>query len=505
MSSLKVYNTLTRQKEEFTSITPGHVGMYVCGPTVSGESHLGHARPYITFDIVYRYLQYLGYKVRYVRNITDAGHFEEEGREAEDKISKKAVIEKLEPMELVQKYTNMFHLAMKEFNTIAPSIEPTATGHIVEQIVMIEKIIADGYAYVSNGSVYFDVDKYNTDFSKQDLPYGILSGRVLDDQLDTTRDLDGQDEKRNKSDFALWKNAPPEHIMRWHSPWGEGFPGWHIECSAMSTKYLGDQFDIHGGGMDLQFPHHECEIAQSAVVNNKMAARYWIHNNMITINGRKMGKSYNNVIKLSELFSGNNPILEQAYTPMTIRFFILQTHYRSTLDFGNEALQASEKGLRRLWEAHEVLQKMKASELTFNDQNVDAELDTKLLSLLEDFEVFMNDDFSTAKVLANMFEIVPVINSIKDKHISPSALSRTTFDLMQMKMKLFVEDIFGLKSEQQGDNGKLDGVLKVLIELRKQSKAKKDYATSDVIRKQLLELGIALKDEKDGNISYSFV
>jgi cysteinyl-tRNA synthetase len=399
----------------------------------------------------------------------------------------------------------MFHWAMKEFNTIAPSIEPTATGHIVEQIVMIEKIIADGYAYVSNGSVYFDVDKYNTDFSKQDLPYGILSGRVLDDQLDTTRDLDGQDEKRNKSDFALWKNAPPEHIMRWHSPWGEGFPGWHIECSAMSTKYLGDQFDIHGGGMDLQFPHHECEIAQSAVVNNKMAARYWIHNNMITINGRKMGKSYNNVIKLSELFSGNNPILEQAYTPMTIRFFILQTHYRSTLDFGNEALQASEKGLRRLWEAHEVLQKMKASELTFNDQNVDAELDTKLLSLLEDFEVFMNDDFSTAKVLANMFEIVPVINSIKDKHISPSALSRTTFDLMQMKMKLFVEDIFGLKSEQQGDNGKLDGVLKVLIELRKQSKAKKDYATSDVIRKQLLELGIALKDEKDGNISYSFV
>jgi cysteinyl-tRNA synthetase len=504
MSSLKVYNTLTRQKEEFTSITPGHVGMYVCGPTVSGESHLGHARPYITFDIVYRYLQYLGYKVRYVRNITDAGHFEEEGREAEDKISKKAVIEKLEPMELVQKYTNMFHWAMKEFNTIEPSIEPTATGHIVEQVVMIEKIIADGYAYVSNGSVYFDVDKYNNDFSKKDLPYGILSGRVLDDQLDTTRDLDGQDEKRNKSDFALWKNAPPEHIMRWHSPWGEGFPGWHIECSAMSTKYLGDQFDIHGGGMDLQFPHHECEIAQSAVVNEKMAARYWIHNNMITINGRKMGKSYNNVIKLSELFSGNHPILEQAYSPMTIRFFILQTHYRSTLDFGNEALQASEKGLRRLWEAHEALQKMRAAEFVFDEANVDAELDTKVLSLLEDFEVFMNDDFSTAKVLANMFEIVPVINSIKDKHILPSALSRTTFDLLQMKMKVFVEDIFGLKSEQ-GDNSKLEGVLQLLIELRKQSKAKKDYATSDAIRKQLLNLGISLKDEKDGNISYSFV
>jgi cysteinyl-tRNA synthetase len=505
MSSLKVYNTLTRQKEEFTSITPGHVGMYVCGPTVSGESHLGHARPYITFDIIFRYLQYLGYKVRYVRNITDAGHFEEEGREAEDKISKKAVIEKLEPMELVQKYTNMFHWAMKEFNTIEPSIEPTATGHIVEQIVMIEKIIADGYAYVSNGSVYFDVEKYNTDFAKKGLPYGILSGRVLDDQLDTTRELDGQDEKRNKSDFALWKNAPPEHIMRWQSPWGEGFPGWHIECSAMSTKYLGDQFDIHGGGMDLEFPHHECEIAQSAVCNNKMAARYWIHNNMITINGRKMGKSYNNVVKLSELFSGNHPILEQAYTPMTIRFFILQTHYRSTLDFGNEALQAAEKGLKRLWEAHEALQKMKATELAFDEDDVDIEVDTKVLSLLEDFETFMNDDFSTAKVLANMFEIVPVINSIKDKHISPSALSRTTFDLMQMKMKLFVEDIFGLRSEQQGDISKLDGVLQVLIELRKQAKAKKDYATSDVIRKQLLDLGIALKDEKDGNISYSFV
>jgi cysteinyl-tRNA synthetase len=505
MSSLKVYNTLTRQKEEFTSITPGHVGMYVCGPTVSGESHLGHARPYITFDIIFRYLQYLGYKVRYVRNITDAGHFEEEGREAEDKISKKAVIEKLEPMELVQKYTNMFHWAMKEFNTIEPSIEPTATGHIVEQIVMIEKIIADGYAYISNGSVYFDVEKYNTDFAKKGLPYGILSGRVLDDQLDTTRELDGQDEKRNKSDFALWKNAPPEHIMRWQSPWGEGFPGWHIECSAMSTKYLGDQFDIHGGGMDLEFPHHECEIAQSAVCNNKMAARYWIHNNMITINGRKMGKSYNNVVKLSELFSGNHPILEQAYTPMTIRFFILQTHYRSTLDFGNEALQAAEKGLKRLWEAHEALQKMKATELHFDEEDVDIEVDTKVLSLLEDFETFMNDDFSTAKVLANMFEIVPVINSIKDKHISPSALSRTTFDLMQMKMKLFVEDIFGLRSEQQGDISKLDGVLQVLIDLRKQAKAKKDYSTSDVIRKQLLDLGIALKDEKDGNISYSFV
>ncbi len=363
MSQLKVYNSLTRKKEIFTPINPGYVGMYVCGPTVSGESHLGHARPFITFDIIYRYLMYLGYKVRYVRNITDAGHFEEEGREAEDKISKKAILEKLEPMELVQKYTNMFQAAMRKFNNIDPNIEPTATGHIVEQIVMIEKIIKDGYAYVSNGSVYFDVEKYNDDFSKKGMPYGMLSGRVLDDQLDTTRELENQEEKRNKQDFALWKKAPAEHIMRWQSPWGEGFPGWHIECSAMSSKYLGDEFDIHGGGMDLQFPHHECEIAQSSVVNHKTPARYWLHNNMITINGRKMGKSYNNVVKLSELFTGNHPVLEQAYSPMTIRFFILQTHYRSTLDFGNEALQASERGLKRLWDAYQFLQKIKLDEL----------------------------------------------------------------------------------------------------------------------------------------------
>lgn len=505
MSSLKVYNTLTRQKEEFSSNTPGLVGMYVCGPTVSGESHLGHARPYITFDIIFRYLQYLGYKVRYVRNITDAGHFEEVGREAEDKISKKAVIEKLEPMELVQKYTNLFHWAMKQFNTIEPSIEPTATGHIVEQIVMIEKIIEEGYAYAVNGSVYFDVEKYNTDFSKKGMPYGMLSGRILDDQIDTTRDLDSQEEKRNKSDFALWKKAPPQHIMRWQSPWGEGFPGWHIECSAMSTKYLGDQFDIHGGGMDLEFPHHECEIAQSAVCNHITPARYWVHNNMITINGKKMGKSYNNVIRLSELFSGSHPMLEQAYSPMTIRFFILQTHYHSTLDFSNEALQSAEKGLKRLWEAHEALQKMKVSEYEFIEEKADAELDTKLQTLLEEFDEFMNDDFNTAKVLANMFEIVPVINSIKDKHILASSLNNDTFLLMQSKMKIFVEDILGLKSELQGDYTKLDGVLQVLIQLRKQARVKKDYVTSDAIRRELLQLGIALKDEKDGNISYAFV
>jgi len=498
--SLKVYNSLTRKKEVFEAINPPYVGMYVCGPTVSGESHLGHARPFITFDVVYRYLMHLGYKVRYVRNITDAGHFEEEGREAEDKISKKAVLEKLEPMELVQKYTNLYHWAMARFNNLQPSIEPTATGHIVEQIEMIKKIIADGYAYEANGSVYFDVEKYNTDFSKKGLPYGMLSGRVLDDQMDTTRELDNQEEKRNKSDFALWKNAPPEHIMRWQSPWGEGFPGWHIECSAMSNKYLGDQFDIHGGGMDLQFPHHECEIAQSTVCNHKTPARYWLHNNMITINGKKMGKSYNNVIKLSELFDGTHPILTQAYHPMTVRFFILQSHYRGTLDFSNEALQASEKALRRLWEAYEWLIK----------QNFDAQvaasdkiLDEKTATQIREFDEFMNDDLNTAKVLANMFELSSVINSIKDKHIAVNAISGATLQLLQQQMKIYIEDIFGLTGERRADDGKLDGVLQLLIDIRKEAKQRKDFMTSDKIRNELAALGVQLKDEKDGGVSYT--
>jgi len=494
-SELKVNNSLTRQKEVFKPITPGHVGMYVCGPTVSGESHLGHARPYITFDVIYRYLSHLGYKVRYVRNITDAGHFEEEGREAEDKISKKAVLEKLEPMELVQKYTNLYHWAMEQFNCLPPSIEPTATGHIVEQINMIEKIIADGYAYVINGSVYFDVEKYAAGHD-----YGKLSGRVMDDLLETTRELEGQEEKRNKADFALWKNAAPEHIMRWRSPWGIGFPGWHIECSAMSAKYLGEQFDIHGGGMDLLFPHHESEIAQSTVCNHLAPVRYWIHNNMITINGKKMGKSYNNVIKLTELFSGDHPALEKAYHPMTIRFFILQTHYRSTLDFSNEALQASEKGLKRLWEAYENLGRLHASSDKL--QAEDKELDAKCRKLITEFDEFMNDDFSTAKVLANMFELVPVINSMKDKTIPVSALSKETFDLLQKQMKIFIEDIFGLKSITGADNEKLRGVMQLLIDIRKEARSKKDFATSDRIRNQLQQLGILLKDEKDGSISW---
>ena len=495
MSELKVYNSYSRQKEIFTPITPGHVGMYVCGPTVSGESHLGHARPYITFDVVYRYLVYLGYKVRYVRNITDAGHFEEEGREAVDKISKKAILEKLEPMELVQKYTNLFHWAMQQFNTLPPTIEPTATGHIVEQIGMIEALIKAGYAYEVNGSVYFDVKKYAASHD-----YGKLSGRIIDDLLETTWNLEGQEEKRDRADFALWKAAAPEHIMRWQSPWGVGFPGWHIECSAMATKYLGAQFDIHGGGMDLLFPHHESEIAQSTICNHEAPVRYWIHNNMITINGKKMGKSYNNVITLTEMFSGKHALLEKAYHPMVIRFFILQTHYRSTLDFGNEALQASEKGLKRLWEAYENLGKL---EVVNSELGVDTELDKKVKKLIDEFDEFMNDDFSTAKVLANMFELVPVINSMKDKIIPIAALSKNTFELLQKQFKVYIENILGLKSINETDDGKLQGVMQLLIDIRKEAKSKKDFATSDKIRNQLAQLGIALKDEKGGEMSWA--
>ncbi len=492
--SLKIYNSYSRQKEVFESITPGHVGMYVCGPTVSGESHLGHARPYITFDVLYRYLTHLGNKVRYVRNITDAGHFEEEGREAEDKISKKAILEKLEPMELVQKYTNLYHWAMKQFNCIEPSIEPTATGHIVEQINMIEKIISEGYAYENNGSVYFDVKKYAANYE-----YGKLSGRVIEDLLETTRELDGQEEKRDLADFALWKFAAPEHIMRWKSPWGEGFPGWHIECSAMATKYLGAEFDIHGGGMDLQFPHHESEIAQSTICNHRSPVKYWMHNNMITINGRKMGKSYNNVIKLTELFSGDHPLLSQAFHPMTVRFFILQSHYRSTLDFSSQALAASEKALKRLWEAYENLQKLQAGD---DVPAADEELDSKLLKWLSELQIFMNDDMGTPRILANMFEMAPIINSLKDGLIQPTAISAATLLLMKDKFKIYLEDIMGLQQVSDTSNDKFTAVMQLLIDIRKEAKEKKDFATSDKIRNQLAEAGILIKDEKSGGMSW---
>jgi cysteinyl-tRNA synthetase len=404
-------------------------------------------------------------------------------------------------MELVQKYTNLYHWAMTQFNNLPPSIEPTATGHIVEQIEMIKKIMADGYAYESNGSVYFDVVKYNDDYSKKNQPYGILSGRNIEEQLDTTRDLENQEEKKNKVDFALWKKAPIEHIMRWQSPWGEGFPGWHIECSAMATKYLGKQFDLHGGGMDLQFPHHECEIAQSTVCNHQMPARYWMHNNMITINGRKMGKSYNNVIKLSELFEGNHAELTQAYAPMTVRFFILQSQYRGTLDFSNEALQASEKALRRFMEGYEWLQAQSFSNDTVSK---DEALATQLTTWVKELELFMDDDINTAKVVANLFEILPSINSLKDNHIAQDAVAGSVWNLVQTQLKVFVESILGLKVDKGANRQQLNGVVELLIEIRKQAKANKDFATSDKIRNQLAAMGIQLKDEKDGSMSYSF-
>ena len=501
MPNLQLYNSLTRKKETFEPLTEGHVGMYVCGPTVSGESHLGHARPFITFDILYRYLMHLGYKVRYVRNVTDAGHFEEEGRESEDKISKKAILEKLEPMELVQKYTNLFHGAMRRFNNLEPTIEPTATGHIVEQIDMIQRIVAEGYAYVVNGSVYFDVERYHRDFGVKGMPYGILSGRILDEQLETTRELESQEEKRNRSDFALWKKAAPEHIMRWNSPWGVGFPGWHIECSAMSTKYLGAEFDIHGGGMDLQFPHHECEIAQSAVCNHRIPARYWVHNNMITINGKKMGKSYNNVIRLGELFAGTHPMLEQPYSPMTVRFFILQTHYRSTLDFGNEALKAAEKGLKRLWEAFGHLMRLDPAHA--GQLATDAGLDERCRRLLSDCDAFMSDDLNTAKVLANLFELVPIVNSLRDGQIPIASLGSETIKNMQSTFHTYLKDIFGLMDEASHDDGRMNGIMQLLSEIRKDARARKDFSTSDRIRDRLQELGIRMKDEKDGTVSWT--
>ncbi|MEN9340007.1 MAG: hypothetical protein RIQ62_1319 [Bacteroidota bacterium] len=495
MSELTIYNSLSRQKEKFEPLHPPHVGLYVCGPTVSGESHLGHARPYITFDVVYRYLMHLGYKVRYVRNITDAGHFEEEGREAVDKIAEKSFLEKLEPMELVQKYTNLYHWGMKAFNNLDPNIEPTATGHIVEQIEMIKTILDKGYAYEVNGSVYFDVKKY-----AESNDYGKLSGRILEDLLETTRDLEGQDEKRNKVDFALWKHAAPEHIMRWQSPWGEGFPGWHIECSAMACKYLGKEFDIHGGGMDLLFPHHESEIAQSSVVNGKAPVRYWMHNNMITIEGRKMGKSYNNVIKLTELFSGNHPLLQQAYHPMVVRFYILTTHYRSPLDFSNEALQSAEKGMKRLFEAYDVLQKLSAGSGTAN-----TELINKIRQFCNECADFMNDDFSTAKVIANLFELAPIINGIKDGHIRAGEIDESNLTLMKETFETYLIQVLGLQPIQETKNAKLDDVIQVLIDMRKEAKQKKDFATSDKIRDILIEKGIQLKDEKDGSVSYSIL
>jgi cysteinyl-tRNA synthetase len=490
---LHIYNTLHRKKEQFVPIHSPNVGMYVCGPTVYGDAHLGHARPAITFDILFRYLQHLGYKVRYVRNITDVGHLENDADEGEDKVAKKARLEQLEPMEVVQYYLNRYRKAMESLNVLSPSIEPHASGHIIEQIEFVQKILDNGYAYESEGSVYFDVEKYNKDYN-----YGILSGRNIDDMLETTRQLDGQTEKRRSVDFALWKKASPEHIMRWNSPWSAGFPGWHLECSAMGTKYLGEQFDIHGGGMDLIFPHHECEIAQSCARLGKDSVKYWMHNNMITINGQKMGKSLGNFITLEEFFTGNHKLLSKAFSPMTIRFFILQAHYRSTVDFSSEALEASEKGLERLLEAYARLQRLQpvveALETTLREPQCPA---SKITDLRAKCEEAMCDDLNTPIVISYLFESAKAINSIHD---GKETISAGDLEELKAVFKLFVEDLLGIKTEENASSGteSYKKAIDLLLNIRLQAKQNKDWATSDKIRNELTALGFEVKDTKDG-------
>ncbi len=479
---IQIYNTLTRKKEIFNPILENHVGMYVCGPTVYGDPHLGHARPAITFDVVFRYLKHSGYKVRYVRNITDAGHLENDADEGEDKIAKKARLEQLEPMEIVQFYTISYHKAMDALNCLPPSIEPRATGHIIEQIEMVQKILKNGFAYEVNSSVYLDVKKYNASY-----PYGTLSGRNIEDTLEGTRALDGQSEKKSSVDFAIWKKANPEHIMRWDSPWGEGFPGWHMECSAMSEKYLGKNFDIHGGGMDLVFPHHEAEIAQSNACNNCNPVNYWMHNNMITIDGKKMGKSLGNFINLEEFFNGNHAKLDRAYSPMTIRFFILQAQYRSTIDFGNEALQAAEKGFTKLMNAMDTLENLKHSDRSTYDIN---ELEKNCYDA-------MDDDFNTPILIAHLFDGVRIINSVKD---GKESLTASDLSKMQKLFSDFVTDILGLISaKESGGNDLTDEVMELVLKLRGNAKKNKDFSTADLIRDELEKAGIQIKDSREGS------
>lgn len=482
--SFYLYNTLSRTKELFTPIHPSMVGMYVCGPTVYGDAHLGHARPGITYDVLFRMFQHLGYKVRYVRNITDVGHLEHDADEGEDKIAKKARLEQLEPMEVVQMYTLRYHDAMRRLNVLPPSIEPRASGHIIEQINLVKKILDAGFAYESNGSVYFDVNKYNETHH-----YGMLSGRNLDDTKEGTRELDGQSDKHSPMDFALWKKASPEHIMHWPSPWSEGFPGWHLECSAMSEKYLGETFDIHGGGMDLMFPHHECELAQNTASRGKGGVNYWMHNNMITINGQKMGKSLGNFITLEQLFTGNHKLLDQAYSPMTIRFFILQAHYRSPLDFSNEALQAAEKGLKRMLAAARDLKKLSV----VGGDSAKAEL-VKIEEMAYDS---LLDDLNTPNVLSALFDAVKFVNSAKDKTIQ---ICQADMTILHNLFEGILEGVLGIKdeSESEGNEKMIDGLIGMVLEARKAAKAAKDWATSDKIRDSLKELGIQIKDTKDG-------
>ena len=484
-NNLTIYNSLSRNKELFRPIHEGRVGMYVCGPTVYGDGHLGHARPAITFDILFRYLTHLGYKVRYVRNITDVGHLEHDADEGEDKIAKKARIEQLEPMEVVQHYLNRYHRAMDALNVLPPSIEPHASGHIIEQIEYIRKIMESGYAYESEGSVYFDVPKYNADHN-----YGKLSGRNIDELLATTRSLDGQSEKHNPADFALWKKAQPEHIMRWPSPWSDGFPGWHLECSTMSEKYLGETFDIHGGGMDLKFPHHECEIAQSVAHNGRDSVHYWMHNNMITINGQKMGKSLGNFITLDEFFTGNHKLLTQPYSPMTIRFFILQAHYRGTVDFSNEALQGAEKALQRMTEGYRRLQRLQPS----------ADSTVSVQPLFDKAYEAMDDDLNTPVLLAVLFEACAMVNRIND---GTDRATAEDIEALRRLFDTFLIEILGMRIDAGADGAATDlkpyeEAVNLLLEMRSEAKARKDWATSDLIRDRLAALGFDVKDTKNG-------
>lgn len=489
--TLLIYNTLTRSKERFEPLHAPNVGMYVCGPTVYGDAHLGHARPAITFDVLFRYLTHLGYKVRYVRNITDVGHLEHDADDGEDKIAKKAKVEQLEPMEIAQHYTRRFNSAMDKLNCLPPSIEPHATGHIIEQQELVQQILDNGYAYVSNGSVYFDIEKYNKDFK-----YGVLSGRTLENIKDASRDtLAGVGEKRNQADFALWKKAAPEHIMRWRSPWSVGFPGWHCECTAMGRKYLGDMFDIHGGGMDLVFPHHECEIAQAQASMSHQAVKYWMHNNMITINGQKMGKSYNNFITLDQFFTGDHPLLSKAFSPMTIRFFILSAHYRGTADFSSEALEAAEKGFARLMQGLKDLKRIQTAKgSTPETSKFIVELEQKLYDS-------MNDDMQTPIAISHLFEACHQVNLLVDRKIKISADDLETLSRI---MHTFTEDILGLTtSSQAGDPAKDEAygkVVDMVLQLRTKAKENKDWATSDKIRDDLTEAGFIIKDTPDGTV-----
>ncbi|TFV93156.1 cysteine--tRNA ligase [Algoriphagus kandeliae] len=485
--NLKLYNTLSRQKEEFKPINPPFVGMYVCGPTVYGDAHLGHARPAVTFDTVNRYLTHLGYRVRYVRNITDVGHLTGDADEGEDKIAKKAKLEQLEPMEVAQQYTDTYHRDMALLNTWKPSIEPRATGHIPEQIALVEAILKEGLAYEVNGSVYFDVLKYN-----QTNQYGKLSGRVLEDLMSGTRDLDGQGEKRNSVDFALWKKAAPEHLMKWDSPWGMGFPGWHLECTAMSSKYLGTQFDIHGGGMDLMFPHHECEIAQGNACNHQDPARYWMHNNMITINGQKMGKSLGNFITLQELFTGNHKLLDQAYSPMTIRYFMLTAHYRSTLDFSNEALKAAQKGYKKMINGLRTAQLLEyqADDSTALDEKQIQQIESSIANAYRS----MDDDFNTAQAIGHLFNLLKKINSIFTGQLKSAALGEEVFEKLKNTYITFVTDILGLIEEKSDNQGSM---IDLLLKLYSEAKTARDYAKVDEIRAGLKDMGFVVKDMKD--------